>query len=76
MGSDVLRALEELSEAQIAELPPVLLQAMLGQVERDVLLSSPANFAEKLSDGWAMKTGEQIAASDADKYVDKCNMPR
>jgi len=32
--------------------------------------------AEKLSDGWAMKTGEQIAADDADKYADKCNMPR
>ncbi len=32
--------------------------------------------AEKLPDGWAMKTGEQIAASDADKYVDKCNMPQ
>jgi len=32
--------------------------------------------AEKLSDGWAMKTGEQIAAGDADKYVDKCNMPQ
>jgi branched-chain amino acid transport system substrate-binding protein len=32
--------------------------------------------AEKLSDGWAMKTGEQIAAADADKYVDKCNMPQ
>jgi branched-chain amino acid transport system substrate-binding protein len=31
--------------------------------------------AEKLSDGWAMKTGEQIAADDADKYADKCNMP-
>jgi branched-chain amino acid transport system substrate-binding protein len=30
--------------------------------------------AEKLPDGWAMKTGEQIAASDADKYVDKCHM--
>jgi len=32
--------------------------------------------AEKLPDGWAMKTGEQIAAADADKYVDKCNMPQ
>ncbi|MGZ3281792.1 MAG: ABC transporter substrate-binding protein [Xanthobacteraceae bacterium] len=32
--------------------------------------------AEKLSDGWAMKTGEQIAAADADRYVDKCNMPQ
>ena len=32
--------------------------------------------AEKLADGWAMKTGEQIAAGDADKYVDKCNMPQ
>jgi branched-chain amino acid transport system substrate-binding protein len=31
--------------------------------------------AEKLPDGWAMKTGEQIATADADKYVDKCNMP-
>jgi branched-chain amino acid transport system substrate-binding protein len=31
--------------------------------------------AEKLSDGWAMKTGEQIVASNADRYVDKCNMP-
>jgi branched-chain amino acid transport system substrate-binding protein len=30
--------------------------------------------AEKLPDGWVMKTGEQIASSDADKYVDKCNM--
>jgi branched-chain amino acid transport system substrate-binding protein len=30
--------------------------------------------AEKLPDGWAMKTGEQIAASDADKYADKCHM--
>src|SRR3954464_7794903 len=32
--------------------------------------------AEKLADGWAMKTGEQIAANNADKYVDKCNMPQ
>jgi branched-chain amino acid transport system substrate-binding protein len=32
--------------------------------------------AEKLDDGWAMKTGEQIAAADVDKYVDKCNMPQ
>ena len=32
--------------------------------------------AEKLPDGWAMKTGEQIAAADADKYADKCNMPQ
>jgi branched-chain amino acid transport system substrate-binding protein len=32
--------------------------------------------AEKLADGWAMKTGEQIAASDADKYGDKCHMPQ
>ena len=32
--------------------------------------------AEKLPDGWAMKTGEQIAAADADKYGDKCNMPQ
>ena len=31
--------------------------------------------AVKLDDGWAMKTGEQIVASDADKYADKCNMP-
>jgi len=30
--------------------------------------------AEKLADGWAMKTGEQIAAGDVDKYVDKCDM--
>ena len=30
--------------------------------------------AEKLGDGWAMKTGEQIAAADVDKYVDKCDM--
>ena len=31
--------------------------------------------AEKLADGWAMKTGEQIVAGDVDKYADKCNMP-
>jgi branched-chain amino acid transport system substrate-binding protein len=32
--------------------------------------------AEKLPDGWAMKTGEQIVAADADKYAEKCNMPQ
>jgi branched-chain amino acid transport system substrate-binding protein len=32
--------------------------------------------AVKLDDGWAMKTGEQIASGDIDKYVGKCNMPR
>jgi branched-chain amino acid transport system substrate-binding protein len=30
--------------------------------------------AEKLDDGYAMKTGEQIVAADVDKYVDKCDM--
>jgi branched-chain amino acid transport system substrate-binding protein len=30
--------------------------------------------AEKLSDGYAMKTGERIVAADVDKYVDKCDM--
>ena len=30
--------------------------------------------AEKLDDGYAMKTGEQIVAGDVDKYVDKCDM--
>ena len=28
------------------------------------------------SDGYAMKTGEQIVAADVDKYVDKCDMPK
>ncbi len=30
--------------------------------------------AEKLDDGYAMKTGEQIVANDVDKHVDKCDM--
>ena len=30
--------------------------------------------AERLDDGYAMKTGERIVAGDVDKYVDKCDM--
>ena len=51
MGNDVLAALEALSEEELADLPGPFLRALTSQVERDLLLSSPASFAERLSDG-------------------------
>ena len=51
MGNDVLAALEALTEEELAILPGPFLKALTDQVERDLLLSSPANFAERLSDG-------------------------